>query len=252
MLEVKNLHVNYKKDIILKNINFKINKGRIVSLMGLNGSGKTTLLKTLAGIKTQNKGTIYLDGINISALPLKKRTKLSAYLPQKYQGEYVTVYDTILLGRKNFIKFSPSKQDIKIVDEIIDEFNLKNIALRLTTELSGGELQKVLIARTVAQQAKILLLDEPISHLDIYNQIEVMKIIHKIVSKFQLYCIIVIHDLNNALKFSDSLIFLKDKTIYKYGEKNIIDEKLIKDVFNVSANIFKKEKTIFAIDLLSR
>ena len=245
MLEIKNLNISYKKNIVLKDVNFNIEKSKIVALMGLNGCGKTTLLKTIAGIKTPEKGEIFLDNINFLKLSLKEKSKLIGYLPQKYNGEHVTVYDTILLGRKNFIKFSPSKEDLEFVEKIIHDFNLQKIAFKYTTELSGGELQKVLIARTIAQQPKILLLDEPISHLDIYNQIEVMRLIIKLVSKFNLYCLMVIHDINTALKFSDFFIFLKDKSVYKYGDKSIIDNKLIKDVFNVNAKIFNNNKRLF-------
>jgi len=239
MLEIKNLNFSYKNKLILENINFTVQKGEVVSILGLNGSGKTTLLKSIANIETPDSGAILIEGENIYNFDRKKLAKTIGYLPQKYYGEIVTVYDSILLGRKVYINFSPSPQDIEMVDKILDYFHLKEIAFRNTNELSGGELQKVLIARAVVQEPKILLLDEPINHLDIYNQIEVMSIIRKITKKLNIITIIVMHDINIALRFSDKFILLKDKKIFKYGDKKIITPDTLKEVYNIDTHIIE-------------
>ncbi len=237
MLEIKNLKFSYKKNIIFENINFNVKPGELVAILGLNGSGKTTLLKSIARIITPEKGQVFINNNDIEKLSRIDLAKNIGYLPQKYSGEFVTVFDTILLGRKIYINFSPSSKDIKVVNEIINKLNLNSIIFRNTNKLSGGELQKVLIARALAQEPKVLLLDEPINHLDIYNQIEVMNIIKNIVKEMKIIALIVIHDINIALRFFDKFLFLKSKKIYSYGDKNILTSKTLKDVYNIEAYI---------------
>ena len=147
------------------------------------------------------------------------------------------MFDAILLGRKPYINFIPSENDIIIVNKIINFLHLEKIKYNSCEKISGGEFQKVLIGRALAQQPKILLLDEPINHLDLYNQIEVMKIIKKITKDFKIITILVLHDINIAMKFGDKFLFLKNGKIFKHGEKSIIDSNLLKEVFKVNAVI---------------
>lgn len=248
MLEIKNLHFKYKKRLILENINFQIHRGEFLSILGLNGSGKTTLLKNIAKILSPTKGTVIVNGKD--KLNKRELAKNIGYLPQKYSGELVTVFDTILLGRKAYINFLPSKNDIKLVNKIIENFKLQKISSSNTNQLSGGELQKVLIARAVAQNPKILLLDEPVNHLDIYNQYEVMNIIKKLVKNMKIIVISVLHDINIALKFSDKFLFLKNNKIFAYGNSEIITPDLLKNIYNINVKIveIEGEKVVCFID----
>ncbi len=247
MLEINNLTFSYKKKLVFKNINFNVNPGEIVSILGLNGSGKSTLLKTIAKIEIPEKGSIYIDSQNIMKLKGKELAKKIGYLPQKSNGEYITVYDAILLGRKIFFKLNPSNRDYLVVDKIIDLLNIKKIASKFTNELSGGELQKVFIARALVQEPKILLLDEPINHLDIFSKIEIMELIKNIVKSKNLIALIVLHDLNFALNYSDKFLLLKNKTIYGSGVIKNLNENLIKEVFNIKVKILKEDNKIFII-----
>lgn len=247
MLKVEKIKFSYRKNLILENIDFEVKNGELVSILGLNGSGKTTLLKLLAKIENPDAGIVFVDKKNIEDFSRKELAQNIGYLPQKYSGEFVTVFDAILLGRKVYMNFSPSPKDIETVNKILDFFHLKHLAARYTNELSGGELQKVLIARAIAQEPKILLLDEPINHLDIYNQLEVMGIIKNIVNSLNIIAIIVMHDINIALKFSDKFILLKDKQIYNYGDKNIITQKALKDIYNVNVTIKEIKGSKFII-----
>ena len=244
MLQVRELKFSYKKHLILENIHFEIHGGEIVSILGLNGSGKTTLLKAIAKIEKAKKGIVSVEGIDIFNLPQNELAKIIGYLPQKSQGEQVTVYDAILLGRKIYINFSPSKEDLKIVQKTIKDLHLEHLVYRFTDELSGGELQKVLIARALVQEPKVLLLDEPINHLDIYNQLEVMNIIREVVDKLKIIALVVTHDINTTLRYSNKFIFLKNKKVFAFGDKKIITPETIKAVYNVDVEMAELSGTL--------
>ena len=246
MLEVKNLKFSYKNKLVFDNINFSVNKGEILIVMGLNGSGKSTLLKSIAHLLKYH-GAILLDNVELKNFSISERVKKISYLPQKFLGERVTVYDAIMLGRKPYIRINPSEIDKKKVNKIVNFLKLNEIANKYCDEISGGELQKVFIGRALAQEPKLLLLDEPVNHLDIYNQIEVMNMIRKIVKELNLIGIIVLHDLNTALKYGDKFLFLKKGKIISFGDKTIINEDSLKKIFNLNLKIQKINEFLFII-----
>jgi len=216
----------------------------------LNGSGKTTLLKSLAHILKPQCGEILFDNINIADLHRGEIAKIIGYMPQKSEGESVSVFDALLLGRKPYVRIVPSTTDIQKVQEVVHFLKLEDIIYRDTSELSGGELQKVLIGRVLVQSTKIMLLDEPINHLDIKNQIMVMNLIKEIVKQFNIIAIIVIHDINIALRFSDKFILLADKRLYASGDHTIITPETIKDVFHTDVVVNKSDKFSFVVPII--
>jgi len=195
MIKVQNLRFAYNSKEILKGIDFEIKKGEMFFIVGPNGSGKSTLLKCLNGI-LKPKGVVFIGKNELCKLSKSEVARIMGYVPQRSEVNYLTVFDTILLGRKPYMRWGISEKDVEIVNKVIDMLGLNELAFRRLTQLSGGELQKVIIARALAQEPKIILLDEPTNNLDLKNQIEVMRILEKIVKEQGISAIITMHDLN--------------------------------------------------------
>jgi iron complex transport system ATP-binding protein len=160
-----------------------------------------------------------------------------AYVSQSNQSTTTTVFDSILIGRKPYIKWDVGKNDLNIVNETIKMLNLEKFALKNVDELSGGEYQKVLIGRALAQETDVLMLDEPTSSLDLKNQLEVLQLIKEIAYLKNITAVVTIHDLNLALRFADQYILLKDGVIHAAGGKEVITEANIKEVYGVDVTV---------------
>lgn len=237
ILSVDDVEFSYNSKNVLKKVKFEVNRGEVVSILGVNGAGKSTLLKCINRMLKPKKGAILVDDFNLNTLNNEEIAKKMAYVSQNANGNYITVFDAVLLGRKPYIKWEVSKKDLEITGNILKLMNLEEYALRYTRELSGGELQKVVIARALVQEPQILLLDEPTKNLDIKNQMEVMKIIKNISKSQNISSIVVMHDLNLTLRFSDKFIMLKDGIIYSKGNSGVINSKNILEVYNVNAYV---------------
>ncbi len=237
-LELKNVSFSYGNKAVLENINITIESRELLSIVGPNGSGKTTLLKCINKV-LKPRGKILIDGVDLRELTLEEVAKIIAYVPQTIQHSFpVTVFDVVLLGRRPYLNWGPSAKDIETVAKVLSSIELENLALRNFNELSGGEKQKVIIARALAQQPKILLLDEPTSNLDIKHQIKVLNMVRKIAKNKGLIVIMAIHDLNLASRFSDKFCFIKDGRIYDFGEpEKVITQENIKAVYGVNTLI---------------
>lgn len=248
MLKIENLTAGYDDREVLKEVNLKFNSGFVYAILGPNGSGKSTLLRTIDRILKPKKGKVYIDGEDIRKFSAKEIAKKIAYLPQRSNSTpYSLVFDAILLGRKPHISFEPSERDLEVVERIIEDFGLKDFAFRKINELSGGEVQKVLIARALAQEPQVLLLDEPVNHLDPKNQIEILKILKKLTGNLNLTTVIVLHDINLAIQFADYFIFMKNGEIYQTGDCKIIEPSLIKDVYDIDVKIIELDRRKFVI-----
>lgn len=234
MIEIKNIEFSYKNTRkILDNITFDMKENHFIAILGNNGAGKSTLLKCINGINTSDNGTVTISGENVLTMHRKEVAKRIAYVAQKNEGSRVTVFDTILLGRKPYIKWDATKEDLKLVDEIIEQMGLNEFKLRYIDEISEGELQKVMLARALAQQPKMLLLDEPTSSLDPRNQYEVLSIIKNIAKNKNIAVIIVLHDLNLALRYCDRFLFIKNEKIYSYGDIQTMTADCIEHVYEM-------------------
>jgi len=246
VLEVEGLSYSYEKKEVLKDIAFSLGKGELLFILGPNGSGKTTLLKCLNRI-LKPKGAIYVEKLNLSKLSQKEIAKTFGYVPQRGEVSFLTVFDAILLGRKPYINWEASEEDLKIVEETIKMLKIEHLALRKLNELSGGELQLVLIARAFAQRPKYLLLDEPTNNLDIRNQIEVMRLIRNAVKEKGISAIVTMHDINLALNYAEKVLVLKDGRIFAFGGKETINEEVLHAVYGIKAEIVKLDGRIFFV-----
>lgn len=242
-LQVKALSFAYQHNSILKNISFTVMPGQLLGLLGPNGVGKSTLLKCVAHLLPLQQGEITLFDTNIFILSIKERAKLISLVPQGAQHPFpISVVDTIMMGRMPYLNFKVTADDKNKVFEVLQLFDLEEFALKKMNELSGGERQQVLIARSIAQEPRLLLLDEPTSNLDLRNQIDVLQKISDIVKKKKLTAIMAIHDINLAVMFCDIIVLLKDQSIYAEGQsKEIITQENLWKVYGVETTIVEKQ-----------
>lgn len=237
MISVEQLSFSYGSKKILEDISFSIPKGSCVAILGNNGAGKSTLIKCLNRIHSVKSGAVTIDGKNVLTMHRNELAKHIAYVAQKNESGRTTVYDAILLGRKPYIKWDATKEDHDIVHNIIDQMGLEDYLLRYVDELSGGEAQKVMLARALAQQPKFLLLDEPTSNLDPRNQYEMMRMVRHVADEQKISVAVVIHDLNLALRYCDRFLFLKNSHVYDYGGSDIMTEEQIEAVYQIHVHI---------------
>jgi iron complex transport system ATP-binding protein len=238
-LTVDDLSFNYGSISILNDVNFTVGQGEMLSLVGPNGSGKSTLLKCLNGILKTSHNTVLLDDKCISKINLKEMSKIVGYVPQSSNSTFpFTVFDIVLMGRKPYINWRLSEKDNEIVGQILDFLGIGNLAMRHFTELSGGEQQKVVIARALAQQPQLLLLDEPTSSLDIKYQLEILCILQELAQTEHCSVIVSMHDLNLASRFCDKMIMLKKGQIFAAGSPEmVLTEKNIEAVYDIKAQV---------------
>lgn len=238
-LHIKNLKFAYNDKEILKNINLRFNTGYFYSVIGPNGSGKSTLLKNIAKIVSPEENSIMIDNKDITKMNKKDLSKIISVIPQEINIDYdFTVYDIVLMGRNPYKKFFQdfNTNDREIAQKYMKETNTWELRDKLITELSGGEKQRVIAARALAQEADIILLDEPTSHLDLQYQIEFLKIFRNL--KKDKIIIAVLHDLNLSSLFSDQIILINSGKIIDKGiPSEVISTKNIKDVYNLSVEI---------------
>ena len=239
MLEIKNISFAYdnKSPNVLKNINLELKKGEIGIILGKNGSGKTTLIKNILGILKPNSGSICFEGENLLEMSNKDISKIVAYVPQDIQFGALTVFDSVLMGRISHFGLKAGKEDINIVEKILCEMNIKDYAMRDVTKLSGGERQKVAIARALAQEPKLLVFDEPTGNLDIANQMLIIEEAKKLSKEKNIAILISIHDLNQALSFGDKFYFLKEGIIEHSGGIDIVNTEVIEHTFDIKAKV---------------
>lgn len=240
-LTINNVSFYYKSKKALEGIEFNVNKNELVSILGPNGAGKTTLLRCINRILKPNSGTIFLEEKNILNISQNKIAQNISYVAQSIDTCKLTVFDTILLGRKPYIQWKISENDLRIVYSIIKKLNLENISLNYIDEISGGELQKVSIARALVQNPKIILMDEPTSNLDLKNQQEILKLIQNINNSHDISTIMTAHDINIALRYSDRMIFLKKGQIYAAVTPKKVTSDIIEKVYDVKVNIHEYE-----------
>lgn len=240
MLKINNISFSYGQDKkILDDISLDVSQGDVLGILGINGAGKTTFIKCINNIFSPDFGTVKINGKDISSMTPKEIAQLIAYVPQ-YNGTFfnINVLDTVMMGRLPYAGRSYSKKDREIVYNILEKMNLEKFAFRSISEMSGGERQRVFIARALAQQPKIIILDEPTSSLDLHNQLFILKIIEDLAKRDNLTIIMIIHDLNLASMFCSKLVMLKEGKIFAQGNSvDVLTEENISKVYKVSSKI---------------
>ncbi len=247
LLTVDGVECRYGSVKILENVNLTVKEGDFVGILGPNGSGKTTLLKSISRTLKPHKGAIFLDKNDIYNMKSVDLAKHMAVVPQESNiGFSFTALDIVLMGRNPHMKRfqMESETDIAIVRKAMTQTNTWHLADRPINELSGGEKQRVVIARALAQEPKVLLLDEPLTHLDMINQLEIMDLVRELCAKDHLIVLAVIHDLNLAGRYCTSAILIKDSRVFAAGPLNqVLTSENIKSVFHVDAIVKKSPVT---------
>ena len=237
IFRVDNIDFSYKSVPTLENITFSLEKGDVLSLLGPNGVGKTTLMKCINRILMPSNGSVFIGDENISDLSRRNVAKRIGYVPQRGDVSRMSVFDSILLGRMPHMGWDASNKDIMITGRVIDLIGLQKIAMKYINEISGGEYQLVQIARALVQQPQVILLDEPTSNLDLCNQHMIMKVMNKVVKVNEMAAVMVIHDINLALRYSDKFILLKEGKIFAAGGVETITSEVVSEVYNMEVSI---------------
>ncbi|AIZ56678.1 cobalamin import ATP-binding protein BtuD [Candidatus Methanoplasma termitum] len=247
MIEVKDVSFSYGSKKILDKVSFRAGENQIISVLGPNGAGKTTLLKCICGILEPSDGSILVDDISISDLKGKELAKRVAFVPQSAPVTRLSVFDSVLLGRRPHIEWTATQSDIDKVSSVIDTLGMSHLSLRYMDRISGGEFQKALIARAIVQEPKILILDEPSNNLDISNQHTTMHMVEHVVRSRGMCTIMTMHDINLAVHYSDRFLFLKEGEVVAFGGVEIITEDLIKNVYGMHAEIVYHKGVPFVV-----
>ena len=238
MLEIENLFFSYDRNApVLRGVDMSLGEGQVGILLGRNGAGKTTLFKIMTGILRPDAGRILHNGRDLLQMPRRERAQVVAYVPQQIEFGELTVFQTVLTGRVSFYTVKPSAADLNVVERILSETGLDEVSCRNVAELSGGERQKVAVARALAQQPQVLVFDEPTGNLDIANELLVIREARKIAHEKGIIVISSIHDLNQAMFFGDRFFFMKEGRIRYSGGSEIFDGNVIEDVYGVSARV---------------
>ncbi|WP_017413282.1 ABC transporter ATP-binding protein [Clostridium tunisiense] len=242
-IEVKNLSYSVVDKDILKNITLSVETGKFYGIIGPNGSGKTTLLKNISNSLGIDKNKIFIENKDILTYNYKDLAKTMSYVPQDNESNFdFTVWDIVLMGRYPYLRRfqQESQRDMEIAEnalKLTKTFHLKDKNIKF---LSGGERQRVFIARALTQETKILILDEPISMLDIHHALEIMDTIKNLNSKVGLTILTVLHDLNLAAEYSDELILVDDGKIVAIGTpEEVLTEENLEKVYKVKVSISK-------------
>ena len=247
MLKIENLHFNYggsSRDV-LRGANLELSEGQVGILLGKNGSGKTTLFKSLLGIVKPKKGSITFRGENLLKLNRLQRARQIAYVPQDIQFGDLSVFDSVLMGRISYFGIRAGKEDLEAVEQLLKDMGLMELAHRNVTELSGGERQKIAIARAMAQEPQLMVFDEPTGNLDIQSEQLIIREAKKLAQQKNIAVLASLHDLNQALALGDTFFFLKDGVVKYAGGKEIFTPEVIKDIFDADVELLKMDgKTV--------
>jgi len=246
-LEVKDLQFNYGNNLVLKDVSFEIKKGSFTSIIGPNGSGKSTLLKNLINLYDFQFGNILIEGKDIKQIKKKDLAKKISLVPQDTSINYdFTVEDIVMMGRYPYKRRFEGENDYdyKIVKQSLLMTNTLDLKDRPITQISSGERQRVVIAKALAQQSSIIILDEPTSNLDINHQIEILHLLKSLNQNQGTTVILVIHDINLAGRYSDEIILLHNGQILDMGKpEKVITKTNIKKTYNIDVAIEKNKYT---------
>ncbi|MEM1600559.1 MAG: ABC transporter ATP-binding protein [Sulfolobales archaeon] len=249
-INIRDVKVYYRSVRALDGVSLDVRSGEILSVIGPNGAGKTTLLRVINGVLKPLMGVVYIDGRSLSEIPRKELARKIGTVPQRiYSLGMLTVYDFVMTGRRPYIDLLPSKTDEEKVHEALKTVNALHLSERTLEELSSGEFQRVIIARALAGEPDVLLLDEPTSNLDLKHQVEVLNIIKSLRSK-GLIIIMAIHDLTQAFRISDKVLLLENGRVFTVGKPDdVLNPEILSKIYGVPILVIKEHKIVIPSSL---
>lgn len=237
VLETEEVCFSYDRKEVLKKVSFDIENNTLVSILGPNGVGKTTLLKCICNLHKPTSGTVRIDGQDVISMSPKELARKVAYVPQKTNATHTTVFDSVLIGRRPHVEWSMSENDMEITWNVMGSLGLQDMSLSYVDEISGGEFQKVQIARAITQEPSLLILDEPSNNLDIANQHITMRMVHHVVKEHGICTVMTMHDINLATYYSDRYLFMKNGEVVAYGGNEVITPEIIREVYGIEVDV---------------
>lgn len=236
-LSVFGLSFSYREAPVLKDVSFELEGGELLAVLGPNGVGKTTLLKCINAIHRPESGMIKLGDRDVLSLRPSEIAAAIGYVAQRLETAKLTVFDAVLMGRKPHIRWWVGEKDLRIVESALRQLHLSHLALRHIDCLSGGELQKVSVARALVQEPGLLLLDEPTSALDFKSQIDILNQLRYVVTEHGIGALMSVHDINTALRYADKVLFLKDGRIHFTGSPMDVTTQVVEEVYGLPVHI---------------
>lgn len=248
MLKVHELHAGYGSGPaaeILKGISFEVGDSTFACILGANGCGKTTILKNILCLMRPASGSILFRGQNVTKMTDRERARKIAYIPQAHTPPFpFSVKDVVLMGRYAHMKgmSKESAADNEVAEEMLEELGIRNLAHRTYTELSGGQRQMVIIARALAQEPELLIMDEPTNNLDFGNQYKVLEKVHSLAKKRNMSVLMVTHSPDHAFYCADQVLVVKDGRIIADGDAgSVITERSMEDIYRINVEIASVE-----------
>jgi len=240
-LEVNGISFSYNSIPALKDVSFQVNGGEALGIIGPNGSGKSTLLKCINKKLVPDHGAVLLSGQDVRSLSRREIAEKFGVVPQVSSISFpFTVFEVVLMGRTPYVdRLRGEKQkDFEAVHRMLKDLDLEHMADRSITRVSGGEYQKVVIARALAQEPDVLLMDEPTLHLDVSHQLELLELVTKLKKENGLTVVMASHDINLAIRYTDRIMMIKEGEIYCIGDPgNTVTEESIREVFGINVII---------------
>ncbi len=238
-IKINDMEFGYSSVPVLHDVTLDLEGPQFVTILGPNGVGKSTLIHCMNKVLKPSSGVVMINDRDVSEYKLKEIAKVIGYVPYTSTDTFpLSVVDTVLMGRSPHTGWRPKESDINIVYNILKMLRIEDLAMRPFNELSAGQHQKVMLARGLAQDPEILLLDEPTSNLDVRHQLEVTSMLRELSKRQNLLVVMISHDINIASKFSDKVILLNDGTIYAAGTpKEVITKENVKNVYGVEADL---------------
>ena len=242
-ISIDGLVFGYRSSTILKGITISFDRPEMVSIIGPNGVGKSTLIHCMNKILTPQEGVVTVDGRDVREIKVKEMAKIMGYVPYSTSNTFpITVIDAVMMGRHPHSKMGSLDEDLEISYEMLERLGIEDLAMRQLNELSAGQIQKVALAKGLAQKPKVLLLDEPTSNLDVKHQLGVAKLLKEISTESGMLVIMICHDLNIAAKYSDKVMMMSDGKIYAYGPpEEVFTQENIREVYDVACGVIEDQ-----------